>query len=242
VEALGGGQLLIGGLMATVLGLSLLKVTASNATAAPAPPAALALAPALAPARVPPLRPPVEAPVVKPFDMTHGVFKRGHRGVDLVARPGTVVTSPAPGIVRFAGRVAGLGWVTIEVQPKVLVTVGPLDHIVVHAGDQVGALTPLGMVQAGHGDGVHLGVRVDGLYVDPLPHLVHMGAPHLVPLSTIQPVSVSPPQRGWRIQLSLLPTLARRTFCRWPSHPWQPMPCAACGGCCHAQTVLGGQW
>lgn len=202
---LGGGHLLLGGLIATMLGLTLFRITSNNTAAPPQPQTP-------PPTRVPPLWPPVQARVIRPFDMTRGEFKHGHRGIDLAARPGTVVTAPAPGLVRFAGRVARLGWVTIEVQPNVLVSVGPLEHISVHAGDVVGVLTPLGTVQPGHNDSVHLGVRVDGLYVDPLPYLANMGTLHLALLSNGAAAGVSPPRRGWRSRFARLPKHACQTI------------------------------
>lgn len=193
--ASGGGQLLVSGLLTALIGLNLFKVVDSEATAARGAPET----------RVPPLRPPVEASVVKPFDLSRGEFKSGHRGIDLAVRSGTVVAAPAPGTVWFAGRVAGLGWVTIQVRTGVLVSVGPLDQIRVRKGGQVGARTPLGTVQPGHGDGVHLGVRVDGRYVDPLPHLAHMGTPRLTPTSNGDAASVTPSRPGWRSRLARLP-------------------------------------
>lgn len=136
--------------------------------------------------QVPPLRPPVaaplEVPVVEPFELSEGGFGPGVRGVKLAAPAGSPVAAPAPGNVRFAGEVAGLGWVTLEVAPGVLVSVGPLDRITVRAGAQAGARTVVGRLHAGHDRELHLGLRVDGEYVDPLPHLARVGPPRLVPL------------------------------------------------------------
>jgi murein DD-endopeptidase MepM/ murein hydrolase activator NlpD len=62
------------------------------------------------------------------------------------------------------------------------VTVGPLDRPVVAAGQRVVALSRLGRLATGHPGGLHLGLRIDGVYVDPLPYLVGAGPPRLAPL------------------------------------------------------------
>jgi hypothetical protein len=82
----------------------------------------------------------------------------------------------------FAGPVAGLDWVSVEVAPGVVVTVGPLDRPTVRAGRAVPALARLGRLAPGHDGRFHLGLRVGGAYVDPLPYLVGGGPPRLAPL------------------------------------------------------------
>jgi murein DD-endopeptidase MepM/ murein hydrolase activator NlpD len=132
--------------------------------------------------RVPPLHAPVPGPLSRGFEAPASPYGPGHRGVDLAASAGTEVTAPAPGRVRFAGQVGGAGWVSVEVAPAVTVSVGPLTRIAVRAGDDVGVDTVLGLVASGHGDGLHLGLRVGGTYVDPQPHLVRFDPARLVPL------------------------------------------------------------
>jgi septal ring factor EnvC (AmiA/AmiB activator) len=119
--------------------------------------------------------------------VSQGEFGPGVRGVKLAAPAGSLAAAPAPGTVRFAGAIAGLGWVTVEVEPGVLVSVGPLDRIAVRAGAQVGARTVLGRLHADHDRALHLGLRVGGAYVDPLPHLARVGPPRLVPLARGDP-------------------------------------------------------
>jgi septal ring factor EnvC (AmiA/AmiB activator) len=92
------------------------------------------------------------------------------------------VAAPAAGTVRFAGRVAGSAWVSVAVAPGVVVTVGPLRDVAVVAGERVAALAPVGRLAAGHGSAVHLSLRVDGGYLDPLPWLVDRSRPRLAPL------------------------------------------------------------
>jgi len=132
--------------------------------------------------RVPALRLPVRGPVVRGFEAPAGSYGAGHRGVDLGAPPGSPVGAPAAGRVVFAGAVAGAGWASVEVAPGVVVTVGPLAPVVVARGGVLDALAPVGRLAPGHGGALHLGLRVDGVYVDPLPYLPGRGPPRLAPL------------------------------------------------------------
>jgi murein DD-endopeptidase MepM/ murein hydrolase activator NlpD len=147
-----------------------------------APPTTLPTANVDPPGRVPPLRPPVQGPLVRGFEPPSGPYGPGHRGIDLRSPPGAMVSAPAGGRVVFAGPVAGLRWVTVEVATGVVVAVGPLDRPVVATGQRVVALARLGRLATGHPGGLHLGLRIDGVYVDPLPYLVGAGPPRLAPL------------------------------------------------------------
>jgi murein DD-endopeptidase MepM/ murein hydrolase activator NlpD len=157
---------------------------------APVPPAPAAAPARVAPvqpapvpdARVPPLRLPARGALVRGFEAPAGPYGPGHRGVDLRAPVGTRVAAPAGGTVAFAGRVAGSVWVSVLVAPGVVVTVGPLLAPAVAAGARVAALAPVGRLAAGHGGAVHLSLRVDGDYLDPLPWLVDRPRARLAPL------------------------------------------------------------
>jgi hypothetical protein len=90
----------------------------------------------------------------------------------------------------FAGPVAGTNWVTLRAAPGVLVTLGPLLDPAVTA-PRVRSKAPIGRVGPGHAltraapaapAALHLSVRVDGVYVDPLAYLVDRPRPRLVPL------------------------------------------------------------
>jgi murein DD-endopeptidase MepM/ murein hydrolase activator NlpD len=181
------------GLAAAVAASALGLLVPSAAASQPAgrPPGAVARrsplgpllgSPRAATARVPPLRLPVRGPVVRGFEPPSGPYGPGHRGIDLAAPLGTPVAAPAAGRTVFAGPVAGLGWVSLEVAPGVVVTVGPLDRPTVRAGQRVPALARLGRLAPGHDGRLHLGLRVDSAYVDPLPYLVGDGPPRLAPL------------------------------------------------------------
>jgi murein DD-endopeptidase MepM/ murein hydrolase activator NlpD len=160
------------------------------ATRALAPPAAIrAQAPPPPPpaapvtgGRVPALRLPVAGPVVRGFEAPAGPYGPGHRGVDLGAPAGAPVAAPAAGRVSFAGPVAGSLWVSLLAAPGVVVAVGPLLDAAVATGQRVRAGDRVGRLAAGHGGAVHLSLRVDGGYVDPLPWLVGLPRARLVPL------------------------------------------------------------
>lgn len=155
--------------------------------------------PLRAPPRVPLLHPPVDGPLLRGFEETAGPYGPGHRGVDVGAAPGTPVRAPASGRVTFAGRVAGATWVTLEVAPAVLVTVGPLRSVATAVGRDVTTGAPVGTLAPGHPvvdrspapggspraglAALHLGLRVSGVYVDPLPWLAGLARPRLAPLA-----------------------------------------------------------
>jgi len=159
------------------------------------------------PPPVPPLWMPVAGAVVRGFDARAGPYGPGHRGIDIAASVGELVRAPAAGRVAFAGPVAGTNWVSLRVAPGVLVTLGPLLDPV--AAGPVGRSAPVGRVGPGHplppgepppakggsgrepppaqgglggGATLHLSVRVDGVYVDPLAYLADRPRPRLAPL------------------------------------------------------------
>ncbi|MEE8603283.1 murein hydrolase activator EnvC family protein [Euzebya tangerina] len=109
---------------------------------------------------------PVPGAVTRPFDPPPHPYGPGHRGVDLHAVGGERVTAPLDGTVRFAGQVAGVGWVSLEHGPALRTTYGPVTALVrrdqvIRAGQVIGVLEP---------DATHLdwGVLRDGEYIDPL--------------------------------------------------------------------------
>jgi murein DD-endopeptidase MepM/ murein hydrolase activator NlpD len=140
--------------------------------------------------RVPALWMPVAGAVVRGFDARAGPYGPGHRGIDIAAPVGEMVRAPAAGKVVFAGPVAGTTWVSLLVAPGVVVTLGPLLDPV--TAGRVRPRAPIGRVGPGHQPGsggpggatLHLGVRVDGFYVDPLAYLVDRPRARLAPLAT----------------------------------------------------------
>jgi murein DD-endopeptidase MepM/ murein hydrolase activator NlpD len=137
--------------------------------------------------RVPPLRPPVVGPLVRGYEAPVEPYGPGHRGVDFAAAPGAAVWAPAAGRVVFAGGVAGTAWASIEIAAGVVATVGPLRALAVSRGRRVAMGARVAELAPGHSGGgrattLHLGLRVDGVYVDPLAWLSGLGPPRLAPL------------------------------------------------------------
>lgn len=112
-------------------------------------------------------------PVLRAFAAPTSRWGAGHRGVDVAAQPGAAVVAATSGTVTFAGTVVDRPLVTIRVEGvpwEVLVTVEPVEPSV-GAGDVVAAGDRIGTLQGGHrpcGACVHLGVRIDDAYVNPL--------------------------------------------------------------------------
>jgi septal ring factor EnvC (AmiA/AmiB activator) len=155
---------------------------------------------------------PVAGAIVRGFDARAGPYGPGHRGIDIAASVGELVRAPAAGRVVFAGPVAGTSRVSLLAAPGVVVTLGPLLDATVtterarlrapvgrvgpgHPLPPVGrAAPPVGQGGPGRagpprgspGSGgeatLHLSVRVNGVYVDPLPYLVDRPRPRLAPL------------------------------------------------------------
>jgi murein DD-endopeptidase MepM/ murein hydrolase activator NlpD len=162
----------------------LLAVAAFAPAAAPASVAERSVPPpttAPDPPPVPGLWMPTAGAVVRGFDSRAGPYGPGHRGIDIAAPTGQVVRTPAAGRVVFAGPVAGTTWVSVRIALGVLVTLGPVLDPEVAAGP-VRSRSPIGRVGPGHGATLHLGVRVDGVYVDPLPYLLDRPRARLAPL------------------------------------------------------------
>ncbi|MGH3666181.1 MAG: peptidoglycan DD-metalloendopeptidase family protein, partial [Egibacteraceae bacterium] len=105
------------------------------------------------------------------------------------------------GRVTFAGRVAGVGWVTVDHGGGLSTTYGPLTPRVVVAGDVVASGEVLGRLAEG---ATHLdwGARLDGDYVDPLGllgpwevHLVHPDRADDPPVGAVA-LRAPPPRAG----------------------------------------------
>src|SRR3954469_25871196 len=93
--------------------------------------------------------PPVRGGPVRLFDRGRDPFVRGrHRGVDLAAAPGEPVRAACGGVVRFAGRVAGTGTVSVDCG-RWRVSYAPRERIAVRAGRRVGATVRLGVMAGG---------------------------------------------------------------------------------------------
>ena len=137
---------------------------------------------------------PLRGEVRRPFAVTPDrPYDAGqHRGVDLVARPGSVVRSACAGRVRFAGRIARSGGVVSVRCGALVATYLELGGVRAVRGRRVGAGAPLGVVgPAAH---LHLGARDarSGRYVDPLTLLRTPRAPTLGPAPDVGPPARPP--------------------------------------------------
>lgn len=153
-----------------------LPLTAAGATAVPTPdvtPAVITGPQPIATATgfVLPVPPP--AIIVTPFDPPDHRYGRGHRGVDLLAVAGSPVRAAGPGVVVYAGPLAGRGVISIEHAGGLRTTYEPV-AAGVGRGRHVDAGDVIGTVQAGHFrcdpvDCLHFGARLPGeVYVNPM--------------------------------------------------------------------------
>jgi hypothetical protein len=137
-----------------------------------------------------PLQP--QPPVIHPFDPPADPWGAGHRGVDLLGRPGQEVHAARAGTVAFAGTLAGRGVVVVD-HGDTRTTYEPVDPAV-----PVGTLVPTGGV-IGHLEValshcfplacLHWGLLRGPVYLDPLSllgpapvRLLPLAAPLAAPL------------------------------------------------------------
>jgi murein DD-endopeptidase MepM/ murein hydrolase activator NlpD len=162
-----------------------------------------------------PLRP--RPDVVARFQAPATRWGAGHRGVDLLGRPGQAVHSSLAGRVAFAGTLAGRGVVVVDHGAR-RTTYEPVEARV-SLGEQVAAGAVLGRLQSGGSHCfprtcLHWGLIVSGPggtpgtsdgsgdhYVDPLT-LVGAGPVRLYPLSG--PVTGTSPLAAWLVARSLV--------------------------------------
>ncbi|MEM9201707.1 MAG: peptidoglycan DD-metalloendopeptidase family protein [Actinomycetota bacterium] len=111
------------------------------------------------------LRAPVDAAVADPFRAPDTAYGAGNRGIEYATSAGDRVVAAAPGVVVFAGPVAGDIWVTIDHGGGLKTSYGPLQVRSVAVGDAVQRADRVG---AANGP-LHFSVRIHGVYVDPAP-------------------------------------------------------------------------
>lgn len=132
---------------------------------------------------------PVTGPVIRGFDPPTSPFGAGHRGIDIAVPFGTPILAPEAGTVSFAGLVGGELFVTLDHGAGLESTYSWLSSVAVRRGDAVTVGQLIGATGTGHpGSAVshlHLGVRLDDRYMDPLAYLASPGVQdfiRLVPL------------------------------------------------------------
>jgi murein DD-endopeptidase MepM/ murein hydrolase activator NlpD len=109
------------------------------------------------------------SPVVqRGFDPPTALWGAGHRGVDLVAKPGEEVVAAASGTVAFVGSIAGKPVISID-HGSVRTTYEPVVSEL-HVGDRVAIGQVIGVLgTGGHCRGcLHWGLRQGKKYLDPL--------------------------------------------------------------------------
>lgn len=148
-------------------------------------------------AAAPSLIPPVDGPIAVRFDAPEHAYGPGHRGIDYAVPAGTPVRASAPGLVTFAGPVADAVAVTILHEGGLETTYSSLATVAARAGARVDEGTWIGTAGRAHPgglEGLHFGVKVNGVYADPLAFVGTVsvaGAIHLAPL-VWQPSEVLP--------------------------------------------------
>jgi murein DD-endopeptidase MepM/ murein hydrolase activator NlpD len=128
---------------------------------------------------------PLPLQIVRRFDPPLTPFGPGHLGVDLAVPGHTPIRSAGPGVVSFAGPVAGRGVVVVSHRDGVRTEYEPVQPLV-RRGDLVQPGTPIGVL-AGRHPGcpvtscLHWGARRGAEYIDPLALLTPPGSVRLLP-------------------------------------------------------------
>ena len=133
---------------------------------------------------------PVVGAVIQPFDPPETPYGSGHRGIDIAAPVGAVIAAPTDGVVTFAGPVGGRLFLTIDHGGGPESTYSWLSATLVRSGARVARGQPIATTGWGHPNAsiphLHLGVRLNDAYVDPLDYLAPasvVGSIRLVPVS-----------------------------------------------------------
>ncbi|WP_029149734.1 murein hydrolase activator EnvC family protein [Microbacterium indicum] len=124
------------------------------------------------------------AAVVRPWEAPAHDYGPGHRGVDVAVADPSSVVAPDDGVVAFVGTVVDRPLVTIDHGGGLVSTIEPVASDLspgdrVARGGVVGALASGGHTAPG---ALHLGVRRDGEYIDPLALLGARERPVLLPV------------------------------------------------------------
>ncbi len=118
---------------------------------------------------------PIVGPVIRGFEQPSDPYSAGHRGIDIGAAFGAPVAAPAGGVVTFAGKVGGELFVTIDHGGGVTSTDSWVSSALVRKGDVVAEGDVVALSGNGHPGSntphLHFGVKVDGVYVDPMSFL-----------------------------------------------------------------------
>ncbi len=114
---------------------------------------------------------PVPGVIERPFDAPRSRFGAGHLGADLAVPSGTSVRAAGPGIVSFAGSVAGPLHVVVAHAGDLRTSYSFLATISVRRGQWVEAGDIVGTTGSGEGhkgSGLHFALRTGSTYIDPM--------------------------------------------------------------------------
>jgi murein DD-endopeptidase MepM/ murein hydrolase activator NlpD len=123
--------------------------------------------------------------VLRRFAVGPHRWSPGHRGTDLAAKAGQGVLAAGPGVIAFAGRVAGIGVVVVDHGGGLRTTYEPVDAAI-PAGARTVAGTRIGTLAGWPGhcatSCLHWGAIRTRAYIDPLA-LLGLVPPVLLPLA-----------------------------------------------------------
>lgn len=119
--------------------------------------------------------PPLGAPmrVSNHFSLPGGPYQAGHRGLDLPGSVGQTIRSPSSGTVTFVGWVVDRPVLSLRIDENTVASFEPVESEL-SIGDRVLRGAALGEIAAGGHCSercLHLGVRVNDEYVNPLRYL-----------------------------------------------------------------------
>jgi murein DD-endopeptidase MepM/ murein hydrolase activator NlpD len=126
--------------------------------------------------------------IARRFEPPASRYGRGHRGVDLAVAVGSTIRTAGPGVVVFAGPVAGRGVVSVTHAAGLRTTYEPVAPLV-RPGAMLAADAVIGRLAPGHAPGLaacaegclHWGLRSGDDYLDPL-SLLGSGPVRLYPV------------------------------------------------------------
>jgi murein DD-endopeptidase MepM/ murein hydrolase activator NlpD len=130
---------------------------------------------------------PITGPVVNAFDPPDSPYGSGHRGIDIAAPTETVAVAPSAGVVSFAGPIGGSLFLTLDHGGGLTSTFSWVSSLLVRRGDVVVAGQPVVLTGWAHpgstAASLHFGVRLDGVYQDPLDYLSPIDVTSLIRLA-----------------------------------------------------------
>jgi len=137
---------------------------------------------------------PVTGPVIRGFDPPDDPYGAGHRGIDIAAPVGTPVLAAQAGTVTFAGKVGGQLFVTVDHGGGLVSTYSWVSALRVRKNDVIArgqtiALSGTGHPASGEPPHLHVGVRLNGQYVDPLAYLSPLSVGGLIRLAPLAPLA-----------------------------------------------------